>query len=653
MAQPPECPTRHASAAELQQRKQTVFDNILEHMTVLHLFFLMPGEDHALSVMRCCYSLTLTRSRPVLSSPVHYLVGMARALACLLSVVSLVPAYALWPQPRVLQTGSNALVLSPSFNIHLSVPNTPSDLSDAVSRAKSYLQSDKLARLVVGRGAVDVSAVSKARSLSNLTLQYTASGKPRSLSEEASAKLGGRDEAYTLSVPADGSGAVISANSTLGLYRGLTTFGQLWYYWDGVTYAISTPVQIEDSPAYPYRGFMLDTARNYFPVSDIKRTLDAMSWVKINTFHWHVVDSQSFPLEVPGYTELAQKGAYSPSQVYTPQNVQDIVSYAGARGIDVLVEIDTPGHTSVISKAHPEYVACAEARLGRPSPTVCPYPVDSLSIQSLTFRTEPPAGQLRLASESTTQYTAGLLSATAQMFPSTLFSTGGDELNANCYAQDAETQATLNQTGQTLEQALDKFTQTTHAALEKLGKTPVVWEEMVLDHNVTLSNETVVMVWISSANAALVAQKGFKFVHAASDFFYLDCGGGGWHIIPILKRASLPPYRNSWCDPFKTWQKSYSFDPTANLTASQSKLVLGGQHLLWTEQSGPANLDPIVWPRAASSAELFWTGPGGNLSTALPRLHDVAYRFVQRGVNAIALQPEWCALRPGVCDLTA
>lgn len=80
-------------------------------------------------------------------------------------------------------------------------------------------------------------------------------------------------------------------------------------------------------------------------------------------------------------------------------------------------------------------------------------------------------------------------------------------------------------------------------------------------------------------------------------------------------------------------------------------IVSVGQHLLWTEQSGPQNLDPVVWPRAASSAELFWTGPGGNISAALPRIHDLAYRFRQRGVNAIALQPEWCALRAGACDI--
>jgi hexosaminidase len=75
---------------------------------------------------------------------------------------------------------------------------------------------------------------------------------------------------------------------------------------------------------------MLDTARNFFPVSDIKRTLDAMSWVKLNTFHWHVVDSQSFPLVVPGFEDLSEKAAYSPQMVYSEQDVKGIVAYAAA-----------------------------------------------------------------------------------------------------------------------------------------------------------------------------------------------------------------------------------------------------------------------------------------------------------------------------------
>ncbi|KXN85407.1 Beta-hexosaminidase 2 [Leucoagaricus sp. SymC.cos] len=352
-----------------------------------------------------------------------------------------------------------------------------------------------------------------------------------------------------------------------------------------------------------------------------------MSWVKINHFHWHVVDSQSFALVVPGFEEVSQKGAYSATQVYSSQDVEDIVTYAAARGIDVMVEIDTPGHSSVISKSHPEHIACPEAT---------PWS---------QFAGEPPAGQLRLASPATTGFTANLIKAIASMFPSTLFHTGGDEINTNCYAHDNSTQQDLKSQGKTLEQALDTFTQASHGVLVDAGKTPVVWEEMALEHQVNLRNDTIVLVWISADHVRAVTDKGLRVIHAATEFFYLDCGGGGWLGNNVNGDSS--------CGAYKTWQKAYSFNPTNGLTQNQFDLIVGGQQLLWAEQSGPSNLDSHLWPRAAASAEVFWSGPGGDVRTALARLHEVGFRFVKRGVAAIPLQPEWCALRPNACDVDA
>ncbi|KAJ7258728.1 N-acetylhexosaminidase [Mycena haematopus] len=541
-------------------------------------------------------------------------------------------ALALWPIPRTLKNGTDFLVLSPQFAVTVNVANAPQDLLDAVAETKTFLATDQLQRLVVGRGSSDAGALKTAKVLPSLILTLQNSHPVLSISSEAVKDIANRSEGYTLSIPSDGTSAVLSANSTLGLFRGLTTFSQFWYDLDGVTYTNVAPVSIlNDIPAYPFRGFMLDTSRNFFPVADIKRTLDAMSWVKINMFHWHVVDSQSFPLSLPEFPELAQKGAYSASEVYSPADVQSIVSYAAARGIDVLMEIDSPGHTEAISPSHPEYIACSQA-----SPWS-------------TFANEPPAGQLRLATPAVVNFTAALFSAAARVMPSKYFSTGGDELNTECYAQDAQTQSDLKKTGQNLEQALNTFTKATHGALAALGKTPVVWEEMVLEHNLTLSNTTIVMVWISSEDAAAVAKKNFRLVQAPSNFMYLDCGAGEW--------IGKDPEGNSWCDPFKTWQNSYTFDPLANITAALAHLVLGGEQLLWTEQSDPQNLDPIVWPRAATSAEIFWTGaklPNGTPldgTEALPRLHELRYRMVQRGVRAIPLQPHWCVLRPGLCNI--
>lgn len=146
-----------------------------------------------------------------------------------------------------------------------------------------------------------------------------------------------------------------------------------------------------------------------------------------------------------------------------------------------MVEIDTPGHTAVIAQAHPDFVACAEATpwasFANGAQRLQAHVGLCISSRLLSFLiAEPPAGQLRFVNATVTSYIADLFVAAAKMFPSTLFSTGGDELNTNCYAADTPTQAALNASGSTLEEALNVFTQKTHQALEAKGKTPVVWE---------------------------------------------------------------------------------------------------------------------------------------------------------------------------------
>jgi hexosaminidase len=121
-------------------------------------------------------------------------------------------------------------------------------------------------------------------------------------------------------------------------------------------------------------------------------------------------------------------------------------------------EIDTPGHTAIIGTTYPDYVACFDA---------APWS---------QYANEPPAGQLRFALPEVMNFTASLLVDVANTLPSSYMSTGGDELNTNCYANDYPTQQQLNSTGMTLNDALNKFTQTTHGALMAAGKTPVVWE---------------------------------------------------------------------------------------------------------------------------------------------------------------------------------
>lgn len=167
--------------------------------------------------------------------------------------ISIPSVLALWPLPQHLTTGSTALRLSPTFAIKVAVPDAPQDLTDAVSRTKSFLHNDKLERLVIGRGASDANTIKTAKFLNTLTISLSTpavKGKVASISEEAIVDIDSRVEGYTLTIPGDGSGATLKANSTLGLFRGLTTFSQLWYYWDGTVYSLEAPIHIEDAPAY-------------------------------------------------------------------------------------------------------------------------------------------------------------------------------------------------------------------------------------------------------------------------------------------------------------------------------------------------------------------------------------------------------------------
>lgn len=150
----------------------------------------------------------------------------------------------------------------------------------------------------------------------------------------------GVDESYSLTVPANGVGARLTARTVWGAMRGLETFSQLVW---GNPSVVAVGVNVSDSPLFGHRGVMLDTSRNYYPVEDILRTIAAMSANKLNVFHWHITDSHSFPLVLPSEPELAAKGSYGPDMQYSPEDVTRIVEFGLQHGVRVLPEIDSPG----------------------------------------------------------------------------------------------------------------------------------------------------------------------------------------------------------------------------------------------------------------------------------------------------------------------
>ena len=189
-------------------------------------------------------------------------------MAALLLALSLLPAVlALWPVPASLDTGTTALLIGAAFYFDVAVENAPADLHAAVAQAEYYLHNDKLGRLVVGRGANDSAALTNAPSLPSLTLALTSGAPCDSIASESIKPLGTRSEEYVLTIPDDGSAATLTANSTLGLFRGLTTFGQLWYYYAGQTYTLGAPIAITDAPAYVRVVFFLGASGGAFALT--------------------------------------------------------------------------------------------------------------------------------------------------------------------------------------------------------------------------------------------------------------------------------------------------------------------------------------------------------------------------------------------------
>lgn len=337
-------------------------------------------------------------------------------------------------------------------------------------------------------------------------------------------------ESYKLVMHTHGT-VMATAYTALGLFRALTSFENMLYTieqtvpplvaegdpmtkpWGDnaekakVFYFPYTPYVITDKPAFPWRAVLLDTSRHFYSTRAIKGMLDTMASVKLNVFHWHIVDAQSWPLVLHGLEELAEKGAYSPRKTYSGADVRDIVRYAGERGIDVVIEIDTPGHTKSIAGAFPEYVACGTtSHWGG-------------------YANEPPAGQLRFADPEVTSFTSKIFAATAKLTRSPYFSTGGDELNEKCMLEDGPTLEALAANDWTLNDALRVFTNKTHATLRERGITPTVWQEMVLAHgDLELPKDTIVDVWIMASNVRAVLDKGYRVVHASADYFYLVSG---------------------------------------------------------------------------------------------------------------------------------
>ena len=304
---------------------------------------------------------------------------------------------------------------------------------------------------------------------------------------------GGVNESYTIVISDDGQ-VNITAIHSVGIIRALETFSQMFFTTaDGTgVYTNQAPVMTSDYPMFPHRGLNMDVARNFFPVTDVMRTIDALAFNKFNRLHLHATDAQSWPLEIPALPNLAGLGAYHPGMSYSPDDLAQIQIYGAYRGVQVIIETDMPGHTASIAYSRPDLIA-------------------AFNVQPdwSTYGAEPPTGGLKLNSSAVYDFLGIMFDdLLPRVYPySAYFHTGGDEVNANVYLLDETVNSNSSSLLKTL---LQQFVDFTHSKVRAAGLTPVVWEEMLLQWNLTLGSDVVVQTWQSDSAVANTVAQGHK-----------------------------------------------------------------------------------------------------------------------------------------------
>ncbi|KAG9574840.1 putative cytochrome 52A4, partial [Aureobasidium melanogenum] len=448
---------------------------------------------------------------------------------------------------------------------------------------------------------------------------------------------GNVDESYSVSIATNGQ-ATITASSSIGIAHGLTTFTQLFYkHSSGGVYTPYAPVNITDAPKFQHRGLNMDVSRVWYAPADIIRMIDALAYNKFNRLHLHITDAQSWPIEIPALPMLAEKGSYREGLTYSPQTMAYIQDYGASRGVEVILEIDMPGHTSSIAYSYPELIAAFNEK------------------DWSAYAAEPPSGTLKLNSSAVAEFLDTLFEdLLPRVLPySSYFHTGGDEVNVNAYNLDDTVRSNDTAILQPLMQA---FVDRAHAKVRAAGLTPIAWEEMLLTWNLTLGSDVVIQTWQSDEAVAQTVSKGHKALVGNYNYWYLDCGHGQWlDFYPDVSQTYYPYY--DYCAPMHNWRMMYAYDPLEGVPANLTHLVLGGEVHIWSEQTDPVNVDRQVWPRACAAAEVLWSGAkdehGQNRSqiTASPRLSEMRERLVARGVGAEPIQMPFCTQNGTQCAL--
>ncbi|WP_298030412.1 beta-N-acetylhexosaminidase [uncultured Alistipes sp.] len=354
--------------------------------------------------------------------------------------------------------------------------------------------------------------------------------------------------------------------------------------------------EIDDHPRYGYRGLHLDVCRHFFPVEFVKRYLDRMASLKLNTFHWHLTDDQGWRIEIKRYPRLTEVGAWrDKTQIggydekpatfefekyggfYTQDQIREVVAYAEKLHITVIPEIEMPGHALAALTAYPE-LGCVNGPesyeiggwISGPSNVFCP------------------------GKEHTFEFLENVLDEVIALFPSKLIHIGGDECQRTRWEACPDCQARIAAEGLQDETQLQSYlTHRIDRFLAARGRQLIGWDE-IMDGG--LSPEAVVMSWRGTAGGIAAARQKHHVIMTPGQYLYFDKKGSDSPEEPVSLNLALP------------LEQTYGYDPAEGLSEEEQQYLLGVQANVWTEFVPTGRrVEYQLLPRIYALAEIAWT----------------------------------------------
>lgn len=414
------------------------------------------------------------------------------------------------------------------------------------------------------------------------------------------AKLSG--ESYSMQI--GGDSIVLRAASIKGVNWGMSQLAQL------VAAAPDKQLSecmISDSPRFEHRGLMIDCSRHFRTIAELQSLIDAMNLLRLNILHLHLTDNQGWRLALERFPEVARRGTHYPDfpelsdKYYTPDELKSLVAYAYARGIEIIPEVDMPGHCLALLASMPE-LSCRGGEFE-------PFPEERLQ----NDRKRAWENMLCVSNPRVYDIVEAVVAQLADIFPSRYIHLGGDEVSTVRWKECKRCQALYRSEHMTdLHQLQDYFTRRAGEIVRRYGKRLMGWDE--INDRCAADASDVVCIWQRDAaeRSAKALGRGMQVVMCPKDPCYFDFGYA----------------RNST-------RKVFEWQPLKGIPAEQQSQVRGCQACLWTEfVRTKADVDHMLYPRLCALAEVLWTGGGGSYDEFVSRLNTVVLPLLARTGNA-------------------